>query len=176
MLITAHVQSCLPSSLPPPLATPPPFQEGTTAHFKAPRHACNPGICTVGLSRKTPWVMSLIWAGCNMNTHWQSAQEKWAWGYRGGRGGVTRGRREVEPVHMGQDSGRRERSWLLHEKENIKQEKGGEGTSGRKYKRGGAHLHFSQKRKRETGAFELVGVYFLFALYVFTLNTMKSWA
>lgn len=55
----------------------------------------------------------------------------------------------MEPVHQGQDSGRGERSWLLEEKEYIKQEKGGEGASGRKDKREGAHLHFFSKQDKE---------------------------
>lgn len=46
-----------------------------------------------------------------------------------------------------------ERSWLLHEKENIKQEKGGEGVSGRKEKREGAHLDFFSKEKKRNWNF-----------------------
>lgn len=70
------------------------------------------------------------------------------------------GRREVEPVHWGQDSGRRERSWLLQEKEHIKQENGGEGVSG-------------GKDMRE-GVLKLVGAYFLFSHSVLTFHTTKS--
>lgn len=60
----------------------------------------------------------------------------------------------MEPVHQGQDSGRGERSWLLEEKEYIKQEKGGDGASGGKDKREGAHLNiFPNKIKSPDWSF-----------------------
>lgn len=147
ILITELVQSCLPPPSPPAPTSKPqhsPHSEREQQLISRLWHAYNPGISTLGLSRKTPWVTPLIWGGCNFYTHWRSAQEKWV---RGGRR-----RREVESVHRGQRSGRGKRSCLLHQKENIKQEKGGEGASGRKDQRGGAHLDyyfFSKKKKRK---------------------------
>lgn len=37
------------------------------------RHAYEPGIYSVGFFLRTRWVMSPIYCGCNLYTHWQSA-------------------------------------------------------------------------------------------------------